>query len=152
MGSGKSEIYSNTKGSESGGSSSAHEETGLERNDIAPKSEESVFDPSKTELEDRFGLNEHGHFGRKGKSRGVRVIDSSDPVTDAKAMYDELSKGGYEKLLPNGKGIKTEFDDGTTIIFREITSTAGSPAVEIRNSVSQLIRDQKIHFIMGEQL
>lgn len=150
MGSGESKIYTNTRGSESKDKPSSPSKTRSERHGTDSELEESYFNPSTSELEKQFNLNEHGHFGRKGNGRRVRVVESSDPVADARAMYEELSKGGCEKLLPNGKGIKTEFDDGTTIVFREITSTSNSPAVEIQDSASPFIQDQKVHFIMGE--
>ena len=51
--------------------------------------------------------------------------------------------------MPNGKGVRTELKDGTIIVYREITSTIGSPAVEInaRKSVDNCgLKYHKIHF------
>lgn len=45
----------------------------------------------------------------------------------------------------------TILDDGTRIVHRLITSTKGSPAIEITISGSPLVKDQKIHFIKGEK-
>lgn len=47
---------------------------------------------------------------------------------------------------PNGKMVT--LGDSSFITYRVITSTEGSPAVEIVVSGSKIITAQKIHFIM----
>ncbi len=78
-----------------------------------------------------------------------REIDCDNPVQEAKKFYDSIAFGGIESKLENGKGYLTKLKDGTVITFREITSTEGSPAVEInikKTSESSGIKSQKIHF------
>lgn len=51
--------------------------------------------------------------------------------------------------MNNGKGFITELKDGTIISYREITSTEGSPAVEInikKSTDTGGVKKQKIHF------
>lgn len=93
----------------------------------------------------------NGYFGKIGKSRvvDIRQIDCSDPIRESKKFYDKLANGGIEEILPNGKGVMTSMKDGTVITYRVITSTEGSPAVDInikRSSDTGGIKKQKIHF------
>ena len=74
-----------------------------------------------------YGLTTHGYFGSKGMNCGIITTGTTIP-------------------LSNGKGTMTVLGDGTRIVHRLITSTPGSPAVEISISGSPLIKDQKIHF------
>ena len=51
--------------------------------------------------------------------------------------------------MSNGKGYITELKDGTIISYREVTSTEGSPAVEInikKSTDTGGVKKQKIHF------
>ena len=54
--------------------------------------------------------------------------------------------------MDNGKGVYTKMKDGSILSFREITSSADSPAVEINIRESNNYGDikyQKIHFSKG---
>lgn len=54
--------------------------------------------------------------------------------------------------MRNGRGVKTLMGDGTVVSLREVSSSDGSPAVEIniRNSFgSGGVKNQKIHFASG---
>ena len=67
----------------------------------------------------------------------------------ARDFYEKIAKGGLEESLSNGKGVSTRMKDGTVIVYREITSTPNSPAVEInirKIKVNTKIKNQKIHF------
>lgn len=92
-----------------------------------------------------------GYFGNKGTSskKKNREIDCANPIKEAKTFYDKIANGGIEKPMDNGKGYITTLKDGTIISYREITSTVGSPAVEInikKSTNSSGIKSQKIHF------
>ena len=107
-------------------------------------------------MKEKFGYNEStGYFGEKGQSsqNKVRNIVSDNPSVTAKEFYDMIANGGLEKELPNDKGVKTDMADGSTIIFREISSSDGSPAVDINitktDSVTGNLKTQKIHFVKG---
>ena len=91
-----------------------------------------------------YGLTTHGYFGSKGKN--CRIITTGTPVATSTHFYQQIGKGGTTIPLSNGKGTMTVLGDGTRIVHRLITSTPGSPAVEISISGSSLIKDQKIHF------
>ena len=93
----------------------------------------------------------NGYFGDKGKAKNdyYRQIEASNPVEESKKFYDKIAYGGIEKPMSNGKGFITELKDGTIISYREITSTDGSPAVEInikKSSDTCGVKKQKIHF------
>lgn len=89
-----------------------------------------------------------GMVGLSGKSH-IREISTSNPIREAQKLYDTIAYGGIESNLPNGKGIYSVMKDGSVITFRVITSTKGSPAVDIniKHSTSyNSFKTQKIHF------
>lgn len=95
----------------------------------------------------------NGYFGEKGIGRSfVRNIKSSDPIATSKNFYDRASYGGIERKMNNGKGIYTKMSDGTILSYRNISSSDGTPVVEINIKYSNDHGDlkyQKIHFTMG---
>jgi len=95
----------------------------------------------------------NGYFGEKGQGRNfVRNITSSDPIKTAQDFYDKAAHGGIEHLLENEKGQYTKMKDGTILSYREVSSSDGTPAVEINIKKSTEhgdIKYQKIHFVKG---
>ena len=95
----------------------------------------------------------NGYFGDPGQGRDfVRNIKSDDPVKTAQEFYDKAAHGGIEKQLNNGKGVYTKMKDGSILSYREVSSSDGSPAVEINIKQSTDhgdIKYQKIHFVKG---
>lgn len=98
----------------------------------------------------------NGYFGVKGQGRSAtRNILSSDPIATAKDFYDKAAYGGIEKPIYNTKtgdiiGQTTSLADGSVISWRNISSSDGSPAVEInikRSSDASGVKQQKIHFV-----
>ncbi len=74
----------------------------------------------------------NGYFGDKGKGRDfVRNIKSDDPVKTAQAFYDKAAHGGIEHQMENGKGVYAKMKDGSILSYREVSSSDGTPAVEI---------------------
>ena len=54
--------------------------------------------------------------------------------------------------MENGKGYQTALKDGTIISFRAISSSDGTPVVEINIRKSNThgdVKRQKIHFVKG---
>ncbi len=96
----------------------------------------------------------NGYFGEQGKGRSfVRNISSDDPASTAKDFYDTAAHGGIEGAMDKGKGYVTKMKDGTILSYREVSSSDGSPAVEINIRQSDDhgdIKYQKIHFVKGE--
>ena len=97
----------------------------------------------------------NGYFGEKGKAKNdfYRQIEASNPIEESKKFYDKIAYGGIEKPMSNGKGYITELKDGTIISYREVTSTEGSPAVEInikKSTDAGGVKKQKIHFEKGK--
>lgn len=96
----------------------------------------------------------NGFFGEQGKGRSfVRNISSDDPASTAKDFYDTAAHGGIEGAMDNGKGYVTKMKDGTILSYREVSSSDGSPTVEINIRQSDDhgdIKYQKIHFVKGE--
>ena len=93
----------------------------------------------------KYPYTKNGYFGEKGKN--VRIIKAPNADIAAQDFYKGISKGGKEEPLANGKGVRNILDDGTMIVYRPVTSTPNSPAVEIRKSSTLEIRNQKIHFL-----
>ncbi len=95
----------------------------------------------------------NGYFGDRGQGRDfVRNISSEDPVRTAQDFYDNASHGGIERQMENGNGLYTKMKDGTILSYREVSSSDGSPAVEInikKSTDSGGIKYQKIHFVKG---
>ncbi len=94
-----------------------------------------------------------GYFGDKGQGRNfVRNIASDDPLKTAREFYDKAAHGGIEREMANGKGVYTKMKDGTILSYREVSSSDGTPAVEINVKESNDhggIKYQKIHFVKG---
>ena len=93
----------------------------------------------------------NGYFGEKGQGRGfTRNIASDDPAMTAKDFFDKGAQGGVIQNMANGKGQTVKMADGTIISYREVSTSDGTPAVEIniqKSSDSGGIKGQKIHFI-----
>ncbi len=91
------------------------------------------------------------HFGDShNKSTYTYEIIAHDPMKEAKDFYDKIGLGGlYVRKGPNGMEI-VKMKDGSLIVYRPVTSSDGSPAVEInlkKSSDSGGIKSHKIHFV-----
>lgn len=93
-----------------------------------------------------------GYFGDKGQGRTfTRNISCDSPVKTATEFYNTASYGGIENTYSNGK--YTKLSDGTILSYREISSSDGTPVVEInirKSSNSRDVKYQKIHFVEGK--
>ncbi|MBQ6846338.1 MAG: hypothetical protein IJO61_04330, partial [Oscillospiraceae bacterium] len=116
---------------------------------------EEIMNPSKpiTSVTDNYELakayqspNGNGMFGIKGEN--CRIYKSSDQYQSAADFYARISRGGQETVFGGNKGLMSEFDDGSRVMYRVITSTKNSPAVEIQLLSKGKI--QKIHFILED--
>ncbi len=105
----------------------------------------SRVDVNADKMSKRYPVTQNGYFGQLGKNSGVRVIYSTSPIWTAKHFYLQISAGGHEVTLSNGRGKQAIFPDGSRVIIR-LYSKSGSPAVEIRIIKSGHIKTQKIHF------
>lgn len=104
----------------------------------------------------QFPISRNGYFGRKDHGT-IRIIESEDPISTASLFFRKLGKGGAQRIFSNSKGHEvclSVLADKTVISYRKITSTAGSPAVEItiHTPCKCKIKTQKIHFIKKETL
>ena len=92
-----------------------------------------------------------GYFGDKGEGRSfTRNIASENPSETAKDFFDKAAYGGLVQHMSNGKGKLVKMKDGSIVSHREISTSDGSPAVEInitRSEGSGGIKKQKIHFV-----
>lgn len=103
-------------------------------------------------LKEKYNFNkENGKFGTKDKN--CQVIKCKDPCAESQEFYDKISVGGVKSELSNGKGMRTDFEDGSVVTHRLITSTQDSPAVDIKIVAYKngKISTQKIHFIKEEK-
>lgn len=99
-------------------------------------------------LEEKFLKNSSGYFGKRGASSKVRIIESNNQYKTAQEFWDILSKGGNIQVLLNKHGLIVYFHDGCYATYRVITSTKGSPAIEINIKNYDNVKSQKIHFIL----
>ena len=97
-----------------------------------------------------------GEIGKNKKNRTIRNIESDNPSKTAKEFYDTLTHGGKEEIIYDKtgkeKGFKTTLADGSVVTWRNVSSSDGSPAVDINieySSDNGGIKQQKIHFITG---
>lgn len=95
----------------------------------------------------------NGYLGEKGHGRDfVRNITVTDPIKTGKDFYDKAAYVGVERSMANGKGHYTKMKDGSILSYREVSSSDGSPAVEIniKKSINHGgIKNQKIRFVIG---
>ncbi|MBQ9041700.1 MAG: hypothetical protein IJ111_02665 [Eggerthellaceae bacterium] len=110
----------------------ATEPSGLARNSVAVK--------------EKFHLHEDGYFADRGSKGHNRVFSTEDPVGDSRELYSKLSEGGVESEIPGGKGVRAKLDDGAWVNYRVSTKTPESPAVQISDSPTELVKNQKVHF------
>lgn len=141
MGSGRSGLYSGTRGANTKIINAHGKKSG--------SSNKTTFAGNAKKAAKKYGLNKSGYFGDKG--RNCRLIYSDDPVKTSTDFYRTLSKGGKESKLNNGKGVQTVFEDGTRVVHRINTSTPGSPAVDITITKGSSVKSQKIHFKRKEK-
>jgi len=98
-----------------------------------------------------YPLTPGGYFGVK--SRNTRAIVSDNPMSTADSFWKTLSRDGRPDPLPNGKGDRVRFDDNSLVVYRVVTTSNGSPAVEIwveSSSGRKIAAYQKIHFVLKE--
>jgi hypothetical protein len=86
----------------------------------------------------------------RGRKLYVREIFSDDPDKAAKDFYDKIGLGReYLKFDSNDLEI-VKMMDGSLIVYRPITSSPNSPAIEINIKYSSDncgLKSQKIHFV-----
>ena len=105
----------------------------------------SSIEENAKPLIEKYGIDESGKFGKA--SRYCQVIYTENHIEESKAFFEQISKGGcIEPLRNNPNGVRAVLDDGSRIVYRVITSTKDSPAVDIHISGSEKIAEQKIHF------
>lgn len=95
-----------------------------------------------------------GYFGSAGHGNNVREVYVDDVYRKAKEFYGKIAYGGIEDIDftrdKNNIMFQTKMRDGTIITYREVTSSNGSPAVQIsvrQSNDSHGLKNQKIHFV-----
>ena len=99
-----------------------------------------------------FPLTVDGLFGNAGNNSGVRHIESRDPIATSHKFYGLLTDGGETLRQTTTMTIK-KMSDGAIVTWRLVSSSDGSPAVDINMSrvVGGVVRTHKIHFIKERQ-
>ena len=103
----------------------------------------------------KYKMTKGGYFGRKGRGKNVReIVCKNSPYKEAKKFFKRLTQGYVAKPFPTkyGNGFKVVTDDNTVIVFRPVTSSPKSPAVDIKISATSPagLKKQKIHFVKKE--
>ncbi|MBQ9068037.1 MAG: hypothetical protein IJ131_03100 [Eggerthellaceae bacterium] len=145
MGSGPGNIY---EASNSGSNVEAKDRSNAvaRKKEAQERASREITEDDIKLIRDRYGIDESGFIAEKGSKPNRRVIRSKDPFDEAETFFGEISKGA-KREPKKGVDAYCRFPDGTTVTFRRTTSTPNSPAVEISNSASPVITNQKIHFI-----
>ena len=98
----------------------------------------------------------NGYFGVRGASgdTSIRHIASTEPMTTSLDFYDKATYGGIESPLydkhGNLIGAVTKLADESVFSWREVSSSDGTPAVDInirRSNDNCGVKTQKIHFV-----
>ena len=106
----------------------------------------TTIDKNAELVRDKYELNDEGYFGETTKTK-AQIFRTKTPIDDSYDFYNKLGQGGKIENLNNGHGTKTTLSDGTIITHRVVTSTEGSPAVDIHIYSPSFVKTQKIHFI-----
>lgn len=94
----------------------------------------------------KYEPNASGYYGVPGSGSKVRNLPGNKDT--AKDLFTDLSEGyvSEKKRVSNGAEMTIRtMRDGTTITYREVSSSDGTPVVEIHNS--RALKEQKIHFV-----
>lgn len=108
----------------------------------------STLAQNLSKLSKTYPSDKQGRLGAKGRNK-ARLISTHNPSKTAESIYSSLKYGGKESRLPNGKGKLAIFPDGSRVIYRPVSSSDGSPVVEISISGPNG-SSYKIHFIPKE--
>lgn len=96
-----------------------------------------------------YPITKAEYFGKAGNLSSVREIQSADAYATVQDFADRISKGSTAtKSIAHG-WVAT-LADGTRITYRVVTSSKGSPAIDInieKGSYKGEVKTQKIHFI-----
>lgn len=105
-------------------------------------------DNGLNKMAQKYPVSPAGNFGKKGKGRNVRVIESNNQYSAAESFWHALSEGAKVKSVGKNKGLLVKFSDGSSAMYRVVTSTANSPAIQIKVfSKNSKYKSQKIHFV-----
>ena len=110
-----------------------------------PKKKPRTIDDNVKKMKKEYPYTNSGYFGKKGKNS--RIISTDTPKATSLDFFMKIGEGGFVDKLPNGKGYRVTFADGTVATHRLVTKTPNSPAVDINISHSKIIKSQKIHFV-----
>jgi len=92
-------------------------------------------------------FHEDGRFGDFVRNE-IDNYYSDNPMKDAMICYKKMAFGGERGLRENNsRAIYSRFADGSFVQFRPISSSPGSPAVELKVQFIDSGRIRKIHFI-----
>lgn len=99
-------------------------------------------------LMEEFQTSPGGYFGSRSTSTNRRNISSADPQATARRFFDIISKGGQRTADVSTGGARVRFADGSNIIYRPVSSSDGSPVVDVHlgSAQAKIARFQKIHF------
>jgi len=95
-------------------------------------------------LKTRYPTSRNGWFGRPGDRQYVQVINCEPGTSAAVAerFFRDIGTGATRGDLRGGKGYYYQFDDGSRIQFRPVSSRMDSVVeISIHNK-----KDYKIHF------
>jgi RHS repeat-associated protein len=93
----------------------------------------------------KFKRGSNGFFGNSGRNGSNKVRNMTGGNKTAQEFFHDITQGfKSQKDLGNGKKLRI-MDDGTTVTYRPVSHSDGTPAVDINGGSTY--KQQKIHFI-----
>lgn len=112
-----------------------------------PRVENASLEKNIISNKEELKFHENGRFGDEVKN-GIDNYYSDNPMADAMRCYKKMAYGGKRNIRnTNDQAIFSQFEDGSFVQFRPISSSPSSPAVEVRVDFLDSGKMRKIHFV-----
>ncbi len=108
--------------------------------------EEATYSRNMSDMALHHEIDAKGLFGKPGKGKDVRIVESYDPMGTVMDFFEKISDGARVNTMNNDSALYCFLDDGVRINFRPYSSSPESPAVDIH--IYSVDKIQKIHFVL----
>lgn len=115
----------------------------------APRNSPSLLKRNLAQLARKYPLDQYGHFGTRSTPT-VWEVTTDGPDRVAKEFWDKLGNGGKIRSEERKYGTTfiSEFSDGSVVVYRPVTGSPRSPAIDIQieSSSAGPVGRYRIHF------
>lgn len=81
------------------------------------KTKRGTVDHNAHRMRKKYPLSKGGYFGEKGDNK--RVVHAENQIKESKKFYTQVSRGGKNKPMSNGRGSQKIMKDGGVVTYRE---------------------------------